>query len=90
MKTEKGVPNGDVQAFDDPISGGQQIIKREHDLDFQTKNDTNITAAPPSPAQNASPTIVLSSRQDAVLNEQSSVTSANLKVVYDVEYKAPY
>ena len=68
---------------DDPAGVGQSRIKSELDLASQTGNCGHL----------ASPVIDLSSDEsdeDGELpSESNTVTSANLKVVYGVEYRAP-
>ena len=86
-----------VSSFDAPINVSQQTIKkesikREPDSGDQISNDVDMANELKNP--NASLVITLSSDEesDQVHDElplQSSTFSANLKLVYDVEYRAP-
>ena len=99
MKTENSVPDGEVRAFDAPINGSQQTIKREPGSDAQTGSDVGMaTSAHESrkpPQASAISMVTLSSddesdQEDGLSPHSSAASSSNLKVVYDVEYQPPY
>ena len=96
VKTEHWVPDGEVPTFDDRVGSSQREIKRERDLGGQTEDDENLVTASyeSSSIQSAGSTITLSSdnesdRDDELVPESSTVSSVNLKLVYDVEYQPP-
>ena len=78
-------------------------VCEEEEQNGRTENDRNESAAPYVPrdhVQDPSPMIILSSdeeeeeddesdREGELPPESSTVSSANLKLVYDVEYRAP-
>lgn len=84
MKNVHPIPDEEIYASDEPNKGSLKRIKTEHDLDNQTKNRDYL----------ACPTITLSSEdeghQDGELATEPSTVTCNLKVVFDVEYRAPY
>lgn len=73
----------------------QQTNKRESESDDQTGNEMNMIAPWESrnPLRGASQMITARSDDESVQDElptqSSTVSSANLKLVYDVEYIAP-
>lgn len=93
MKTENRVVDGEVYDFYDPIRDSQRRIERERDLDSRTANDRRTSTAryvPRNGVQRASPVTTVSSKSDDEwLPQPGKVASADLKVVYDVEYRAP-
>ena len=77
MKTENHVPD-DRQIPDDPIEGSRRI-KREPDSHCQADRDFSC------------PTTTLNSNEsnEADQSESYTVSTPKLKMVFDVEYRAP-
>lgn len=72
-----------ASAFDAPINVSQQTIKREPDSGDQISNDVDMANGVTLSSDEESDQV------DDELPPQSSTFSANLKLVYDVEYMAP-
>ena len=91
VNVENWTSEEEVDGFDDPVSGRQRRIEREHDRrPGSDKDKARAQSAWRNAVWNASPMITPSAYQDGELSaESSNVTSANLKMVYDVEYRAP-
>ena len=78
VKTENRVPDH-VDDLDGQAGDSQGRIKRE------PENDEDIAEAQHVPKSASSE----SEKDDELSPESSTVTSANLKIVFDVEYRAP-
>lgn len=77
----------EIRGFYDPVGGRQRRSKREHDSNSRSGSDRDSARhAWRNPAWNSSPTIT--SSPESELSATSS-TSANLKVVFGVEYRPP-
>lgn len=74
VKVENWIVDEKVYAFDDPIRGGQRRVARER------RTDKDL----------ASSIIRFSSDEQAGELPPESSTVTNLKLVYDVEYRAPH
>ena len=88
MKTENRASD-EVRAFDDPINGSQPTVKREPALDGQSSDDVNTAVYDTLSSDNESDDESDESDQEDELSAQSNSASANLKLVYDVEYQPP-
>ena len=76
-------------------------VLAEEEPNGRTENDRHVSAAPSvsrKRVQDGSPVIILSSDEEddesdlngGLSQETSAVSNASLKLVYDVEYRAPY
>lgn len=83
------VPDGVRCGFDGPIRGRQKRIESERDSGSQTKNDADISAAPYLPRDRCPDSPKITFSPNKLSPESITVSSANLKLVFEVEYRAP-
>ena len=101
-----GNSESDFQDSDDEASEADETASRddvlaEEEPNGRTESDRHVPVAPyvsRERVQDASPMIILSSDEEddesdpngELAPETSTVSNASLKLVYDVEYRAPY
>ena len=95
VNTKDWLLDEQVDASDDLVRDSRRRIERERDLDGRTEgNQIMATAQYATRNRVQSPMNTFGSDQHVELSPESSTVgsagSTNLKVVYDVEYQAPY
>ena len=95
VNTKDWLLDEQVDASDDLVRDSRRRIERERDLDGRTEgNRIMATAQYATRNRVQSPMNTFGSDQRVELSPESSTVgsagSTNLKVVYDVEYQAPY